>query len=182
MIFFTFDDSNSSDLWAAYILNKFGLQGIFFVNDTPDLEYIVPELIRLGHVVGNHTAKHTVLKGLHEQQIEKVIIPFNNKLKSLGASGDYFSYPASNAEYDIPIIHKTFKYIDRGYSEPMPDMHGEISRISVADWTLQKVKPVDVIANYPVPIQLHGIETGQWWDLTREQFIELCKRKTQLKI
>jgi hypothetical protein len=179
MIFFTFDDSNVSDLWAATILQKFGLQGIFFLNDTPDIEYQVEGLLHLGQIIGNHTAHHTILKGISEQQIADAVLPFNEKLKRLGATGDYFSYPTSSAEYGIPIIHRTFKYIYRGYDRPMPDMEGEISRVSVADWMTHRLQPIEVMASQPVPLQLHGIETGKWYDLSRIEFIELCKRKTQ---
>jgi peptidoglycan/xylan/chitin deacetylase (PgdA/CDA1 family) len=176
----TFDDGNTSDLWAAYILDKFNLQGIFFLNDKPDIEYQVEALLKYDQIVGNHTAHHTNLKGLTDQQIAETILPFNEKLKRLGATGDYFSYPESAGEYSIKSIHDNFKYIYRGYSTIQPEiLQGEITRIAITDWVKSKKVSVDQMIAFNRPLQLHGIETGNWFDLTREEFLELCQKLSQ---
>lgn len=173
-IHFTFDDSNSSDIWCAQRLHERGLVGIFFLCDTGDLDTKVPELLRLGQIVGNHTPRHTRLEGDVDALIQHEIVPFNQKLMALGARGDYFAYPQSAGAYRIPFLHGVFKYIYRGHDEDEADHDGEISRVSVFDWQEQRIKPMWKIQNYKNPLQLHAIGTGGLYDLTTQQFLELC--------
>lgn len=173
MIDFTFDDNNTSDLWAANMLQRYGLLGAFFLNDKPGLGADIEALLDLGMIVGNHTAKHTRLEGLNDEQILETVGYFNDKLKSYGATGEYFSYPQSSGPYGNPLLHSMFKYIYRGYNEERDDRDGEISRVAVTD------RPFETVLSYTKPLQLHGIETGQSFDITREQFIKLCEKRSQ---
>lgn len=178
-IHFTFDDTQTSDIWAAEELAKRNLQGIFFLCENkkrvPNLEAHAKRLIELGQIVGNHTPNHTSF-GTHEnvdELIEKEIIPFNEMLKSWGATGEYFAYPQSSGTYNNIFLHQTFTKIYRGYDEDVPDQNGEISRVSVFDWPTQKIKPMELIESYQNPLQLHAIGTGGLYDLTQEQFLHL---------
>lgn len=168
---FTFDDGNTSDLWAASILSLYGLSGVFFVNDKPGIEYDVTALLAFGMQVGNHTSNHLKISEATEQQIIESVLPFNDKLKTLGASGEWFSYPFSSGK--SRIITDTFKYIYRGYEQEHDDTDGEISRVTVTK------KPLDIVLSYTKPLQLHGIETGQWMDISRDWFIQLCQKRSQ---
>lgn len=173
MIHFTFDDNNTSDLWAAHLLVRYGLKGIFFLNDKPGLGADIEALLALGMIVGNHTQRHTDLGGKNREEILDAVGYFNDKLKSYGASGEYFSYPFSRGAYNDPILHSMFKYIYRGYDDERADRDGEISRVSVTN------RPFEAVLSYTKPLQLHGIETGQSFDITREQFIALCEKRSQ---
>ena len=83
---FTFDDNNTSDVWAAEILWIHRLKGAFFLNDKPGIEYDVENLLRYGMVVGNHTAHHIRINEVTPQQIVDEVLSFNDKLLSLLAA------------------------------------------------------------------------------------------------
>lgn len=175
MIHFTFDDNNTSDIWAAGILKRYDLVGAFFLNDKPGLGYDIESLLNLGMVVGNHTAKHTNLAGKSDAEILEAVGYFNDKLKSYGASGEYFSFPFSSGPAENPVLTSRFKYIYRGYTDERPNQHGEISRVTVTN------KPWETVLGYTHPLQLHGIDAGDdiKTAITREQFIELCEIRSQ---
>lgn len=168
---FTFDDNNTSDVWAAEILWIHRLKGAFFLNDKPGIEYDVENLLRYGMVVGNHTAHHIRINEVTPQQIVDEVLSFNDKLISLGASGEWFSYPFSSGSHSL--IYDTFKYIYRGYDTEQPDKDGEISRVTVTK------KSLETVLSYTKPLQLHGIETGQWMDMSRGDFITICQKYAQ---
>ena len=173
MIHFTFDDNNTSDLWAANVLKHYGLVGAFFLTDQPGIEYDVEALLALGMVVGNHTAQHTRLVSLPDDEVIEAVIPFNEKLKKLGASGEYFAYPFSSG--GSAIINQTFKYIYRGHKNEEPDSNGEISRVTVTKKTLEEV------LQYTKPLQLHAIGTSDWTSISRDWFIALCEQRAKLE-
>ncbi len=166
----TFDDGNVSDIWAASILAKFGLRGVFFLNRHPDSAYAVESLLSLGMLVGNHTEHHLRIDGATDQQVADEVLPWNEQLKAWGASGEYFSYPFSSGRN--PLIDKTFKYIYRGTESPR-FFEGEIARITVTKKDPEEVK------GYLMPLQLHAIDSGQWTDISRKFFIELCEVHTK---
>ena len=172
MIGFTFDDYNTSDIWAATMLASFGLKGIFFLNEHPGLDVTVEALLRLNQIVGNHTRNHTRLAGASDAQIADAILPFNERLRRLGASGEYFSFPWSDGPRRHPLLTTTFRYLYRGYTEPHADVDGEISRVTVSH------KPFATVLGYRVPLQMHAIGPGQ--DIDMEQFIQLCERWAQI--
>jgi len=167
---FTFDDGNPSDIWAAEQLARFNLKGIFFLNRHPDSAYQVESLLKLGMIVGNHTENHLRIAGASAQQIVDDVLPWNEQLKAWGASGEYFSYPFSSGRHSL--IDNTFKYIYRGTVKPQ-SFEGELARITVTNKTPEEVK------GYLLPLQLHGIETGNWTDISRPFFLELCELESK---
>lgn len=173
MIHFTFDDGNTSDPWAAQVLKSHGLQGAFFVNEKPGIEYDIEALLEAGMIVGNHTQFHTRIEGLSDEAILEAVGKWNDRLKQLGASGDYFSFPFSSGPRKNPILTSMFKYIYRGYEDERDNMDGEISRVTVTN------KSLETVLSYTKPLQLHGIQTGQTFDIARESFIFLCKKRSQ---
>lgn len=170
---FTFDDGNTSDLWAAEVMNFYRLKGAFFVNEKPGIGFDIGKLLTLGHVVGNHTQAHQRLEGLSDEQIREAVGPWNEKLMAYGASGDYFSYPYSSGPYGNKVLHGMFKHIYRGYEEERGDRDGEISRVTVTNKT--KVE----VLGYTKPLQLHGIDMGRDFDISRAWFIALCEQRAK---
>ncbi len=162
----TFDDGNTSDVWAATILARYGLTGVFFLNKKAGIEYDIEALLKLGQIVGNHTENHLRIDGATAQQVADAVLPWNEELKKHGASGEYFSYPFSSGRH--PLIDSTFKYIYRGTEQPRY-FEGEIARITVTKKDPEEVK------GYLMPLQLHGVDIGQWTDISRKFFLELCE-------
>jgi len=174
-IWFTFDDSNTSDIWCGQVLHSLGLVGAFFLCDSVDLSQQVDGLLRLGMVVGNHTEKHLNIASKSEQTVLDAVMPFNERLKKSGASGDYFSYPFSSGRSGV--IDRNFKYIYRGCHEPT-EFSGEISRVSIfkqgeekgGKWIAGPKKSDDELMRSTLPLQLHAIPNCE-----REWFLKMAR-------
>jgi len=173
MPLFTFDDGNESDIFAARVIQEHGMKGVFFVNDKPNVRELVEELLKLGMYVGNHTASHPDMRTLTAEQVYTEVVGFNHFLESIGASGEWFSYPYSQRpEQGMHHIKTQFKYIYKGYDEPTPDRDGEISRVSVVG------KSEDVILGYldkNIPLQLHMLDGNNPIAIPKDQFVKYVR-------
>jgi peptidoglycan/xylan/chitin deacetylase (PgdA/CDA1 family) len=127
----TFDDSYSSQLEAAAILEAHGLRGTFYVN-SPRLHegsanagtsqfFGVADALALqarGHELGGHTLSHPSLTALPEAERAREIVADRAQLLALGLQARSFAYPLGDVEADDPSLGRSVLEIARssGYT------------------------------------------------------------------
>jgi len=156
----TFDDNNSSNETVAKSLYELGVQGVFLLNDSPDLERQVETLLKYNQIIGNHTATHRNMARFTPQEFEQEVVRFNKKLESLAGKIEWFSYPYSQRPNNdlVARLKELFPYVLRGSEEPSTceNRTNDMLRLPARLYDFK---------NNNVILQLHGVEGKTEWDI-----------------
>lgn len=158
----TFDDHNKSNELVAKTLYELGIQGIFLLNDHPELEEECKMLLKYNQIIGNHTKSHRAMTRFTEEDFKEEVIDFQTKLEGFAGKVEWFSYPYSQRPNDSLVgkLKDIFPNILRGVEviEGAENNTGDILRLPVKLWNFKD----DVI------LQCHGVTGDNPCDIDQQ--------------
>jgi hypothetical protein len=182
----SFDDSQPAHLVIANLLGEYGFKGTFYIiSNELNAEFIdmYKSISLSGHEIGNHTASHSRLTTLTNEQIINEVNSCSDKIKTLfNVNCTSFAHPYHDTNSDINSIIFGLNLFTRNYSEYYSSQRPRINITSDAKIDDMTMFIDDQITNNSSCIICgHGIDNSGASPCTKEFLIELLEYIKQVQ-